>query len=480
MNPNSSAPTNLTAPVEPAIGESIAGAWIVQQALTREPRPIYLAHGVTGDTRAALVLLDDADAEPSLSPQLSDLFGTTRRVLRDERFGRVVVDEIPQGPSLAERLSSGQSIPLGVRGELQRRLREAHHADGAHGALQPELIILGVGELAIAGWGLDLSDRSAARARDTAALSALLGRVAALSAGDTGVVSGDDGARSNALNGLRAAIVSDHLPTLRRAFESWNESGGDDRDPDVVRARDALTRLEAKVAGLLSQAERLLESNDVLGATAVCREAIRLGAEDQAEPLLKRARRQAKSTLSAAWYQQPRYRWGAAAIAVVLVVLFAVVRWSIGNSEARQRLAAEVDGVARREGARQAAVMLFGMQSRQPESAHVEQLLAEQLQQTAAQERARLVALRNTAVEQGGRPLEADEESQRVLRDLEQIAASALDTPGLATQFQRALIQVERVAAMYQVSSGLSAEDAAAAVDALLADDAAFGPGGGS
>jgi hypothetical protein len=64
------------------------------------------------------------------------------------------------------------------------------------------------------------------------------------------------------------------------------------------------------------------------------------------------------------------------------------------------------------------------------------------------------------------------------LSQLEKIATSSLDQPGLETLFQRALVQLDRAASLYTVSSTMTAVEAAQAVDGLLAGDPVFGPGG--
>lgn len=469
-----------TTPVSPRVGELLAESWRVEAILPSRSGMVALwAKRDAVDGRALIFLLDESGPQPLLKPELAELFGTVRHVLRDEQFGPLVIDEVPDGPSLAERLAQGGAIPLGLRGELQRRLRDAHHAGGAHGALGPEWIVLGAGELSLAGWGLSCRDLSEARARDVAALAALLGTAAEHeSTGalrereDTGALPPGSAAAS-----LRAAIVSDHLPTLRRAFESWTQTGGDPQDPHAVRARDALGRLEAKVAGLIADAERMLGANDVLGATAVCREAIRLGAEEQAEPLLRRARKQARSALQHDWFDRRRLiTLGSIGLGLLLGGVL-TVRWMMSASADEQRLRGEIEAVSRRQGAREAAQLLFGMLGRRGTPAVAEDLLAAQLELTAQEERARLVKLRSAAVAQGARPLQADEWSDRALSQLDQLASSNLAQPGLVTQFQRTLAQLDRAAALYQVSSDLTATEAAQAVDGLLAEDPVFGGG---
>ncbi len=479
--------TTATVTSTPSVGDSLAGAWVIERVLPADSGIFTArARSASGDGCALVFTIDDPEVEPSLDGSLAEIFGTVRRVLRDERFGRIVVDEVPEGPSLAERIAAGTAIPLGLRGELQRRLRDAHQAGGAHGALGPHVVVLGPGELAIAGWGLGRSDAPESRARDTAALSAMLGGRSLTSAEheatgaqrereDTGAISAQGGGSAAS---LRAAIVSDHLPTLRRAYDGWVESGGDAQDVDALRARDALQRLETKVQGLLADAERLLSRNDVLGATAVCREAIRLGAEEQAEPLLKRARKQAHTALNHDWFDRRRMLWiGAAALLTILAVI-SVVRWAMRSSAEELQLRQQVEGVSRREGARQATQMLFGLRVRRGAPQSVDELLASQLQRTLEEERARLVKLRSGAVAQGARPLQADELSERALQQLEQVATSNLDQPGLETQFQRALVQLDRAATLYTVSSTMTAVEAAQAVDSLLSGDSVFGVGG--
>lgn len=479
--------TTATVETTPVPGDCLAGAWIIEKVLSADSGLFAArARSASGEGCAIVFTIDDIGVEPSLDGSLAEIFGTVRRVLRDERFGRILVDEVPEGPSLAERIADGASIPLGLRGELQRRLREVHHAGGAHGALSPQLVVLGPGELAMAGWGLSPADSQESRARDAAALSALLGASSMAAAENeatgaqrerepTGSVTSQSG---GSVASLRAAIVSDHLPTLRRAYDGWLESGGDAQDTDALRARDALQRLETKVAGLMAEAERLLTRNDVLGATAVCREAIRLGAEEQAEPLLKRARKQAHTALNHDWFDRRRLLWIGAAAVFAVILTVTIARWAIRSSAEQQQLRQQVEGVSRREGARQATQMLFGLRVRKGAPQSVDDLLGTQLQRTLEEERARLVKLRSGVVAQGARPLQADELSERALAQLEKIATSSLDQPGLETQFQRALVQLDRAASLYTVSSTMTAVEAAQAVDGLLAGDPVFGPGG--
>lgn len=483
----------MTAPASPGAGERLAGVWEVTARIAADqPWPAFEVRHSTGDGRALAFLLPDEAFEPSLDLRLAEIFGTTRRVLRDERYGRIVVDEVPDGAFLDSRLSSGATIPLGLRNEIQRRVRESHHAGAAHGALSPQWIVLGSGELALPGWGLDQHDLSQARARDAAALAALAGAAPAAthetpagpSHGPTvaaaeprGAIGAERSVSSAELSSLaaslRAAIVSDHLPTLRRAYESWVAAVVDPEDGDGVRARDALARLEGKVDGLLQEARRLLERHDLLGATALCREAIRLGAEEEAEPLLRQARRQAKSMLQPGRYA--RLRWPLAAVVVLLVV---ICGWWLGRARGESvaviALRQEVATLASQSGARAAVQALFAARGRSELDDVRGALLVAQMKHSAQEERQALLALRESVVQQGGRPAEADTLAERTLAELDVLASGDLDQPGVEAQYQRIVMNLDRAVSLYQVSTEISAAQAARAVDLLLAQDPIF------
>ncbi|MBP7147989.1 MAG: hypothetical protein KBD01_10620 [Acidobacteria bacterium] len=458
------------APVRLAIGERLAGCWIVCRVFDADDAcPAALARDESSSGRAFVFVLDAAG-----DPRLDDLtgcWGTSRRVLRDDRFGRVVIDEVPEGQLLSEMVAEeGAPTPRAVE-DVVRKVRAAHKAGQAHGRLSPDLVVLGDDGPAIAGWGIAVGDPAELTARDQAFLAGLP------AAGDTGAT-GEAGApaAAGAPPQLRAAITSDHLPTLRRALEQWEAQGNAADDPDVLRARDALARLERKIGARLDEARRLIDGGDPLGAVAACREAIRAGAEQEAEALLKQARRQARRLVSRPsappWRRIAALAGAAAALALLVAALWIALR----PSRSAGVLATRVAAIERAEGRRAAVRFLVGRVEQGDRGAEALQLLGTKLETLARAERDQLLALRERVAAQGARPREADALAEQALATLDDLARQSAGGPGAGTRFQRALLSIDRAASAYQAAARFEVPQAARAVEALIAQDPAFAP----
>ncbi|UCF66342.1 MAG: hypothetical protein JSV80_11150 [Acidobacteriota bacterium] len=456
-----------TAPVQPEIGEPLAGGWRVERLLGEHERILaVLAQGDAG-ARALCFVLPADSPDPELDDTVAAGWGSTRVVLRDERWGRVVVDEIGEGPLLCDRLQRGSIPPQAWMDELRRRVNAQHRRGALHGQLRPELIAISPGGPQIGGWGLVAASAEELEAIDATALAQIAGAAGEGSAEQRGPA-------------LRAAIVSDHLPTLRRAIEQHQLSQGSDAwrgstsDKDLARALDALTRIEQKVATQLAEARHRLDEGDPLGAVAACREAIRLGAEDEAEPLLRQARRQARRMLNRRGLAVSARGWivGAAALVVLAACGFALLVAG-GRSNGEPSLESVVARHAAAGGPRAAVRALLSLYERGelPPSGH--DLLSEQLRQLASSERQRLVELRRDAVAQGARPRAADPLAEQALDEMDGLARE-FQPSGLAGRLTQALSHVDRAASLYRASLGLSPEEAMRAVEQLILDDRVF------
>ncbi len=353
--------------------------------------------------------------------------------------------------------------------ELARKVQEAHRRGVPHGLLVPELVVRGAEGVAAAGWGVLVEPRDEATARDLGALRAL--------EGSTGRVPAEAAAPASVAESvLRPALFSGHVPTLAAALERARSEGVPPDDSLYLRAQDALSRLERKVEECLSGARRRLEQGDPLGAVAACREAIRLGAEGEAGPLLAEARRQARRLVGR---PAPGRRVTLVGGAVVLVVagflLLGLLRGG-GPGEDVTALLARADRLAAERGARTAATMLLRRWQETDGMTALEEPIERLLRRTAREERDRLLDLRREVVRRGGRPRRADRLADRALEELDRVAAAGLSQPNPDLRLARALLEVDRAASFYRAAMVLTAGQAAAAVDGLLRVDPVFSP----
>lgn len=456
-------------PAAPPAGELLGGSWIVLEPVeTPAPFPVVRLRGEDG-TPAIGVLLGDDGPDPVLDEDLAALWNVSRRVLRDPVHGRVLVDELPEGPGIVD--DADGIAPPGPVEELSRKVQEAHRRGVPHGLLVPALVVRGPEGVAAAGWGILVDPREEAVARDLAALGALEGSTGRIPAEGT-----SPGVAAETV--LRPALFSDHLPTLAAAIERAREAGVPEDDPLFVRARDALARLEGKVEACLASARERLERGDPLGAVAACREAIRLGAEEEAGPLLTEARRQARRLVGKPGVGR-RVAWLGAAAAVLLVaVVLAVVSWGGGEGDDADLLLARAERMAEERGARAAATLLLGRWRESGGAPSLEEPIEALLRRTAREERERLLALRREVVRRGGRPRRADRLADRALEELDRVAAAGLSQPNPDLRLARALLEVDRAASFYRAATVLTAAQAASAVDGLLRVDPVFAPAG--
>jgi hypothetical protein len=465
----------------PDVGEPLAGGWHVERQLQPAGEmPVLLVVDDVGD-RAIAFVLDAGAADPPLDEERAARWGTLRRVLRDETWGRLVVDGIPEGELLTDWMAAGKEVPPAWIDQLGDRLRADHRDDAWHGQLAADRIVVGDQELAVAGWGLGGDDDAdGQRSRDLAALAALTGRRGAQeSARSTGTV--EIGPASPR---MQAALAADHIPTLREALsevEQALERGELDGEPaELARARDALQRLEAKATAQLESAERMITQGDPLGAVAACREAIRLGEEERAEPILKEARRQARRLLTGgerdAWRRWLFVAVGVAALAIVVVVGALWLMPGGGESPLEARLA-ELE----QAGGRRAVVRwLAELEARGEGTVRTRELLATELQRLADEERARLLELRRRTVARGARPHRADRLAENGLATLAGLAAGDAGPAPTPAAIQQVLRDVDRAATRYRAATAIDTETAAAAVDRLLVTDPVFaGSAGG-
>jgi len=444
---------------EPALeaGTAIAGSWHVERSLGRHGGvSFHLLRDADGAGWAIGARLGEQAPDPEVDETQALFWGTVRRILRDERFGRVVLDELPDGHLLADRLVEGRAPAAGLAARLAERVREAHRRGWCHGALAPELVVVGDEGIAVAGWGLAAGEAEDLKARDSSALSGLEGRAAPSTAS------------------LRAAIVSDHLPTLREALERWRNEGGADGDPDARRAADALQRLERRVAEQLGRARSMLDRGDTLGAVACCREAIRLGAEDAAMPLLEAARRASRRQLSVRRLPSRQVIAGLLVGGAIVGLLIVSIMLALREDPAVAALRQRVSAVEQQGGLRAAVRLLIDEHESGRLAGTVDELLARRLSALAQAERTRVVALRSGVVARGGRPREADAIVEQALAQLDQLAAEGPSAAALAVRLDNALAEIDRASVLYRASVALSVEEVEQGVEELLAIDPVF------
>ncbi|GAB4223188.1 MAG: hypothetical protein Kow0062_22780 [Acidobacteriota bacterium] len=442
-----------------APGTAIAGSWRVERSLGEHGGVAF--HLLRAEDGAGLAIAARAPVEagePAVDEEQAAFWGTVRRVLRDERLGRIVLDELPDGALLADRIAAGREAAAGPCARLEERVREAHRLGWAHGALAPELVVVGDEGLAVAGWGIAAGDPEDLKARDSSALAGL-----------------GAGAREprEALStaSLRAAIVSDHLPTLRAALEQWQRDGGSPVEPDALRAADALARLERRVAEQLGKARSMLERGDTLGAVACCREAIRLGAEQEAGPLLEAARRASRRQLSVRRLPSRQVLSGVALAAVILGLLAVALVLALREDPALAALRERVAAAEREQGLRAAVRLLIDARDGGRALEEVDVLLSRRLAALAEAERTRMVGLRADVVARGGRPRRADEIAEQALDQLEQLAGEGAGAAALSVRLDNILGEIDRAAVLYRASVALSVEEVEQGVEELIAID---------
>ena len=284
--------------------------------------------------------------------------------------------------------------------------------------------------------------------------------------------------------GLAAAIQADHIPTLRGALEKWRAAGGREDDPLAARAEDALSRLDAKALGCLDEARRLLAGGDPLSAVAPCREAARLGLAEEAEPLLREARRQAKqivrpSSNPLARIPMPRLPWRWIGLAFAALALGAALvvgaLWAFGPSRGEAELRAAYEKVLAADGDRAAAAMLLERVEAGERSGALDKLIHGALPSVLNGERRRLEGFRRDAAAKHANAPEADRVAADALRALDELAASEGRGPQPKTRFDRAAGLVDKAGDLYRSAAQMSPEDAAKGVDGLLGADPSLG-----
>jgi hypothetical protein len=463
----------------PDVGEPLAGGWHVERRL--EPAgemPVLLVVDDVGDRAIAFVLPAGAP-DPPLDEDRAARWGTLRRVLRDEQWGRVVVDGIPDGELLVDWMAAGRDVPAAWIDQLTDRLRAEHRQDEWHGQVAADRIVVGEQELAVAGWGLGDEEGDGQRSRDLAAVAALTGRRGAQEAARGGTP--EIGPASPR---MQAALAADHIPTLREALSEVEQSlarGELDGEPaELARARDALQRLEAKAAAQLEAAERMIAQGDPLGAVAACREAIRLGEEERAEPILREARRQARRMLTGGERESWRRWLLLGAVGAALVVIAVLAAWWLlpggGEGSLETRLAA-----MERTGGRRAVVRwLAEVEARGEGTVETRERLAQELQRLADEERARLLELRRQTVARGARPHRADQLAENGLATLAGLAAGDAGRAPTPAAIDQVLRDVDRAATRYRAATSIDAATAAAAVDRLITSDPVFAGSAGA
>lgn len=445
----------------PEVGQQIGDAWRVRATLNSvDSIPAFVLQADSG-ARAIGFLLADHHPEPQVGDPGAGFWGTVRRVVLDQEFGRVVVDEIGSGTLLAERIAQGWTIPPAWLERFAERVREYHRLGEGHGQIAPDRIVLAADAVRVAGWGLCGDEADDRRARDTAALAEMSG-LSHTSVGPAEPAPAD--------SRLRAAIRSNHLPTLRR--EIARAPTGADAADELARARDALARLQRRVDERLVNAREMLRKGDPFGAVSACREVITLGAEDQAMPLLRQARRQARDLVRKVPKRRRRGAWVLLALALVGLGIAGLV-WRT-QSAAPDEISELVAEKARTQGERAVVQMLLAVHARGELNEENETTLREYLRRLAISERERTLSLRRDAMADGSRPMQADEEAERALNELERLPTEPLDR-GVQTRVKRLLAKIDAVGSIYRAAIGISADDAVAATDLLLADDPLFG-----
>lgn len=421
-------------------------------------------------------------------------WGSVRRILRDEHYGRIVLDEVPEGTLLADRLADGWMPPSAWHAGLAALVREQHRKGNWHGQIVPDRIVISADALAVAGWGLGPGETEDLKARDLAALSAIAGLGSAPVratadlespsqadefevedvAGGSGPASPRSAPSDSDSSKLRAALVSDHLPTIRTAIGAWVSDQQALETPEFLRAKDALARLERKVAEQLETAREMLRCGDPLGAVALCREAVRLGAEEEAGPVLRQARKQARALLSRPRLPAPKkLLLGVATVAVLALLGFA--GWlSVRPDHSALQVDEKVTGLLREGGERAVVNWLLLQKEREEAGSRVSFLLHEHMRQLVESEREMLLALRGEVVARGARPLRADQLTEESLTELETLAATSLSSGILPARVSRALVLLDKAAALYRAGTELRAEDAVVGFDHLLREDPVF------
>lgn len=492
--------TNTETAVVLEPGTPMGCGWVVERPIAAPGGLVAaLLHDEEGVGRAIGIVLPPDREEPPLDEAQAAHWGIVRRVLPDEVLGRVVIDEVPDGPLLAERLVPGKVSSAGILDPLASKMRVAHRKGFAHGALHAEMIVLGDDGLAAAGWGIAQGSIDALKARDMAAVAALQGRAAALAtvapmlddepvsiapppapaAGDadadyepTGLTGSTAIPAGNAA--LRAAIRSDSLSTLREALASFEAGGGAAEDGDALRARDALARLERRIDEHLDRARALLAQGDTLGVVASCREAIRLGAEDEARPILDQARRTTRRQLSTRKLPPPGVLISIAGGVVIFVLLLVAGLLALREAPEDEALRAQAQTIAEQQGWRESVSALILRREEGDRRELVRDLLGTHLEELARSERERLLARRDEVVATGARPRQADVVAEEAMQTLDALAAEGADAPALSVQLVDALAEIDRASALYRASTELSAPEAERAVEALLARDPVF------
>jgi hypothetical protein len=260
----------------------------------------------------------------------------------------------------------------------------------------------------------------------------------------------------------------------------WNQQGGAQDDSAAVRAADALSRLERKVAENLEDARRRVDAGDPLGAVGPCREAIRLGAETEAVPLLREARRQARQMVGAKRWPSWRVIAVAAGGGLALLLLVIAGALALRPSDGVAQLKEQIRRTEQRDGERTAMMFLLAHRERSESPAVAEDLLAAEAERLVQAEQQKLAQLRRESLAKGGRPRDADAAAESALRQLREVIATGGDSATMGPRLQQALAQIDRAVRMYRASAGISATEAVRGVESLLAKDPLFGGGGGA
>ena len=113
----------------PEVGDPLAGGWQVERRLQPAGEtPVLLVVDDVGD-RAIAFLLPAEAPDPPLDDARAARWSTLRRILRDERWGRLVVDGIPEGELLADWMEAGREVPGVWIDQLADRLRADHREE---------------------------------------------------------------------------------------------------------------------------------------------------------------------------------------------------------------------------------------------------------------------------------------------------------------------------------------------------------------
>ena len=476
----------VTAPVI-APGAHLAGGWIVERILPEVGgcEAYLVTDGAAG--RALCFRLSAEAPDPTLDETSAAVWGTVRRILMDDTLGRIVLDEVPEGSLLTDCLAEGWSPGPPWVEQLGSRLRQEHRRDRWHGQIAPDRIVVGAEGVAVAGWGLAEGDLGDLKARDLAAIAAIAGMVGASrepqreSTGEdpSATLPGDipdagAGHENPDDAALSAALSSDHVPTLRAAVEEWLAQGGAEDVPEFIKASDALRRLEERIEQQLASAEALIGRGDPLGAVAACREVVRLGAEEQAAPVMKQARKQARQMLAPGGRKAWKI-WALTAAGVLALGLVASALWSsMGASSEQAELRRKVAEMVRTRGERDVAAWLLDLRTTGESTPASEELLAEHLQHLVQGEKEKMLGLRREMVAQGARPREADQLAEDALGRIESLVRENFESPLLAAGLSRSLVDLDKAAALYRAGAGVDERAAVEAVGQLLREDPVF------